>query len=319
MINYSIIIPHKNTPDLLQYCLDSIPVREDVQVIVVDDNSDTEKVDFEHFPQWKGNHYEYYLTKEGRGAGYARNVGLDYIKGKWVLFVDADDFLLPSVNRIFDEEKDTDADIVFYRPVAVRLVDRKTPSKRANYIEKLIDSYLGNGDEAPLRCGWESPISKFIKYDLIRSHGIRFDEIRYANDVLFMVSSGVLAKTILFRDKSFYCLTESENSLTSDFMKKPGELRIRTDAFFRAQNVVVKNGYSIDEKRALDYLRLLFSDDREAFIVNFNRMQKLGYKKTWMLQELFKDNSRMSCMKRSAYVFFVTIWRRQSAFEILNE
>ena len=49
MINYSIVIPHKNTPDLLQYCLDSIPVRDDVQVIVVDDNSDADKVDFEHF------------------------------------------------------------------------------------------------------------------------------------------------------------------------------------------------------------------------------------------------------------------------------
>lgn len=67
-IIYSILIPHKNTPDLLQYCLDSIPVRDDVQVIVVDDNSDADKVDFGHFPQWAGEHFEYYLTEEGRGA-----------------------------------------------------------------------------------------------------------------------------------------------------------------------------------------------------------------------------------------------------------
>lgn len=53
-INYSIIIPHKNTPDLLQYCLDSIPVRDNVLVIVVDDNSDTNKVDFNNFPKWRG-------------------------------------------------------------------------------------------------------------------------------------------------------------------------------------------------------------------------------------------------------------------------
>ena len=54
-INFSIIIPHKNSADLLQYCLDSIPNRDDVQVIVVDDNSDADKVDFDHFPKWKGN------------------------------------------------------------------------------------------------------------------------------------------------------------------------------------------------------------------------------------------------------------------------
>lgn len=314
MINYSIIIPHKNTPELLQYCLDSIPVRDDVQVIVVDDNSDTDKVDFEHFPQWKGDNYEYYLTKDGKGAGYARNVALEYVRGKWVLFVDADDFLLPSVGEIFNEEKDTIADIVFYRPQAVMLEDMKTPSKRVDFLNVLIDSYLAKGDEAPLRCGWESPVSKFINSDLIRNHGVRFDEIKYANDVLFMINSGVIAKTIMFRDKSFYCITESANSLASSFMKKPGELRIRTDAFFRAQEVVVKNGYPLNEKRAFDYLRLLFSDDREAFFVNFNRMLNMGFKKKVLIRELFKDNGRKSCMKRSAYVFFVTIWRRQSSF-----
>ena len=78
---FSIIIPHKDIQDLLQRCLDSIPLREDVEVIVVDDNSDPRKVDFEHFPRWKGKHYQYFQTKEGKGAGYARNVGLDHAQG----------------------------------------------------------------------------------------------------------------------------------------------------------------------------------------------------------------------------------------------
>lgn len=34
-INYSIIIPHYNIPDLLGRCLRSIPERRDIQVIVV--------------------------------------------------------------------------------------------------------------------------------------------------------------------------------------------------------------------------------------------------------------------------------------------
>ena len=315
MIYYSIIIPHKNTPDLLQYCLDSIPVRDDVQVIVVDDNSDADKVDFEHFPQWGGNHYEFYLTKEGKGAGYARNVGLEHVCGKWVLFVDADDFMLPTISGLFDEEKDTEADIVFFRPKAVMLEDRKTSSNRAHYIEVLIGSFLKNADETPLRCGWESPVSKFIKFDLIQNHRIRFDEIKYANDVLFMVSSGVLAKTIEYRDKPFYCITESGNSLASNYMKKPGEFRARTDAFFRSRKMVLENGYPIDEKRAFDYLKMLFADDREAFFVNFNRMREMGYSKKTLVREIFKGNNKTSRMKRSAYVFFVTIWRKRSAFK----
>ncbi len=45
-----------------------------------------------HFPRWKGQRYEYYLTKEGKGAGYARNIALDYALGEWLVFADADDF-----------------------------------------------------------------------------------------------------------------------------------------------------------------------------------------------------------------------------------
>ena len=45
MINYSIIISHKNIPDLLSRCLDSIPKREDIQIIVVDDNSEDQYLD----------------------------------------------------------------------------------------------------------------------------------------------------------------------------------------------------------------------------------------------------------------------------------
>ena len=43
MINYSFIIPHHNTPDLLQRLVDSIPQRDDIEIIVVDDNSDYDK------------------------------------------------------------------------------------------------------------------------------------------------------------------------------------------------------------------------------------------------------------------------------------
>lgn len=39
-INFSIVIPHKSIPELLVRCLNSVPQRGDIQVIVVDDYSD---------------------------------------------------------------------------------------------------------------------------------------------------------------------------------------------------------------------------------------------------------------------------------------
>ena len=306
MINYSIVIPHKNTPDLLQYCLDSIPVRDDVQVIVVDDNSDADKVEFEHFPQWNGANYECYLTKEGKGSGFAHNVGLEHAVGKWLLFVDADDFLLPVVDEIFDEEKDTEADMVYFRPKAVLLEDRSSFSKRADQYNAIIDRYSVSGDETELRCRYLSICGRLIRREMIMEKNIRFDEIRYSNDNLFAVKIGVGAGKIEVRDKELYCITESCHTLTSNFMKKPGELIIRTDAFFRAQMVLQEHAYPVDEKLSIYYLRLLFSENRKAFVLNFNRMRKMGYKKTWLIHVVFRENSRKARVKRSVYVFLAT-------------
>lgn len=102
MINYSIIIPHKNIPVLLQRCLSSIPRRNDIQVIVVDDNSDLQMVDFSSFPGLEDPFVEVVFTKEGKGAGYARNIGLDKVKGKWLLFIDADDYFYDGMSQSID-------------------------------------------------------------------------------------------------------------------------------------------------------------------------------------------------------------------------
>ena len=85
---------------MLLRCLGSIPIREDVQVIVADDNSDITEVDDVNLfslPE-KYPHVEFIWGKNenGRkGAGYARNLGLEKAKGKWLVFADADDFFNP--------------------------------------------------------------------------------------------------------------------------------------------------------------------------------------------------------------------------------
>ncbi len=308
MITYSIIIPHKNTPDLLQYCLDSIPVRDDVQVIVVDDNSDADKVDFDHFPQWKGEHYECYLTKEGKGAGYARNVGLKHVNGKWVLFVDADDFLLPSVNEIFDEEKDTDADMVFFRPKAVMLDAEDVPSKRADIYNAFIDGYLKTVEEVELRSQWFSPCSRFFRSSMIREKELVFEEIRYANDTVFAAMVGCEANKIAVRDKYYYTITESDNSLTSLYLSKQGELETRAEAFFRAQHILYEHHYPVNESFAFEMLRRLVTANRKVFVRCFKAMQKLcGYSRMELIKNLFATNRPMSRFKRSIYAFVVTV------------
>ena len=309
MINYSIIIPHKNSQELLAYCLATIPVRDDVQVIVVDDNSDASKVNFEHFPKWNGKHYEYYLTKEGKGAGYARNVGLEHAEGKWVLFVDADDYLLPIINDIFNLFVNSDADIIYFRPKAVMLKDRKSHSNRADAYNNLIDEYFATGDETRLRVRFFSPTCKFIKRNLVEENNIRFDEIKYSNDVLFAVKIGCAAKKVEVSEQTYYMITECNNSLRANYNKKNGELEIRGDAFFRASNIIIQNGYPFDKEEGYNYLQLLLIHNKKLFANYFQWTKRVFKQRTLeLLFEIFKNNKMKSKIKRMPYALYVLIF-----------
>lgn len=112
---YTIIIPHKNIPLLLQRCLDSIPLRQDIQVVIVDDNSSPAVVDFDNFPGSERKDTEIIHTSESKGAGYARNCGLAAAKGRWLLFADADDFFLPGFLDVLDTFALTDYDMIVFR------------------------------------------------------------------------------------------------------------------------------------------------------------------------------------------------------------
>ena len=89
---FTIIIPHKNIPRLLERLIKSIPMRDDLEIIVVDDYSDSNFVDFVNFPGKDRKNFLLLLNEGEKGAGHARNFALPYAKGKWVLFADSDDY-----------------------------------------------------------------------------------------------------------------------------------------------------------------------------------------------------------------------------------
>ena len=303
IFNFSIIIPHKNSADLLQYCLNSIPLRDDMQVIVVDDNSDSDKVDFDHFPKWDGGNYECYFTKEGKGAGYARNIGLEHAVGKWLVFVDADDFLAEDANRIFEENKDADADIVFLRHKAVMQEDHNINASRDNHYNELIDDYFQTFDEKKLRAWDYIPWAKFIRRSLVENYHIRFDETKYSNDCYFSAYSGIKAEKIIVRNNVFYIVTKSSNSLTSTFCMKPGELECRTAVIFRVVSLAKENKYPIDKEQTYIYLRNLISTNKELFVKYSRQLVGMGISKRELVRECFKTNKLSSRLRRSLYAY----------------
>ncbi|MBR3569002.1 MAG: glycosyltransferase family 2 protein [Bacteroidales bacterium] len=209
-ILYSIIIPHKNIPDLLQRCLDSIPRRDDVQIIVVDDNSDSEIVDFKNFPGINDPYVEIYFTKKGKGAGYARNVGLEHAKGKWVLFADADDWFLKNISKTMNKYAHSGYDMLVFRTKRVDHIGNDVD----NYFDVFFDEAIRKKNYEPIKYKYASVCGKFVKRQIITQNKIRFQEVKYANDVMFSLKTSIVANQIKILEDQIYCVFESENSLT---------------------------------------------------------------------------------------------------------
>lgn len=218
---FSIIIPHYNSPDLLMRCLDSIPVREDIQVIVVDDCSPNSDNYIEKYPQLSRPYVEYYKTSQGGSAGRARNTGLNYAKGKWLIFADADDYFYPNAFDIIDNKLDgNDYDIVYFYCDSRDGETNELIEDRVPMIKRGIDTK--NWDI--LRYESYVPWGKIINHDVVCKNKLKFDEVEVCNDIMFATRLGYVSRKIDVIDQALYCCTWTKNSLVS----APSISRIRT-------------------------------------------------------------------------------------------
>jgi glycosyltransferase involved in cell wall biosynthesis len=88
MKTLTVIIPIYNEEAFLKRCLDSIPIRDDVEVICIDDGStDGSRAILKSY----GDRFKVILHKENRGVSAARNEGINYASGKYLTFLDSDD------------------------------------------------------------------------------------------------------------------------------------------------------------------------------------------------------------------------------------
>lgn len=247
-IVFSIIIPHYNSLDSLPRLLNSIPDREDIEVIVVDNSPQKISVlDVESMKPFK-----LLFSSNSRFAGGARNVGIDAAQGDWLIFADADDYFTPEAFDIFSSYANTDNDLVYFKVKSV-YDDSLLPSNRDEMWCKIVDNYNnGISDEISTRLSYLVPWGKMVRRELVISNDIWFDEVIAANDVMFSTKVGVKAKKFTVNSGYVYVVTTRAGSLANrrdfDVIKSRYLVAIR-------RNIYVKeNGYKNRQGSIMIYL-----------------------------------------------------------------
>jgi glycosyltransferase involved in cell wall biosynthesis len=114
---FTIIICYKDTERYIQTTLDSLyrqtcGFRESVQVIMVNDGSEDSSKDIVELNKKYYSDNIFSVDSDGNGVAAAKNTGLKYAKGKYVNFLDSDDYLsndaLQKVLSFFDKHEEID-------------------------------------------------------------------------------------------------------------------------------------------------------------------------------------------------------------------
>lgn len=207
MIKLSIIIPVYNAEKYLEQCLTSIynEYNDAIEVILIDDGStDGSSRIYNNFRDKNLKIYK----NTNHGVSYSRNYALTKAKGKYIMFIDADDYLkekwFDKIHSYLDSQKDL---IIFSKNTPIEM-NRVT----------LLQYIIGNNSNHVCIAG---PYSKLYRKQFLIDNNITFNEkIINGEDMLFNTKCCLTASEYEICNTSIYMYRINYGSATKSFNKK---------------------------------------------------------------------------------------------------
>lgn len=222
MEKISVIIPVYNAEKVVKKCLNSIinQYYKNIEIIIVNDGSNDNTLSI--IKSLKDKRIKV-INKQNGGVSSARNVGINNSTGKYIVFVDADDYLPKNAISTLYDKLNKDIDFVignYYIPQYSRKGTTKQQiiSKSERIQCKIFNkNYPDNVDDmGNPRTVW----GKLYKLDIIKNNGILFDEkVKLFEDGIFNLEyCKYIKKASLISDIVYYYNIE-ENSAVHKFYK----------------------------------------------------------------------------------------------------
>lgn len=111
----SVIVPIYNVEQYIKFCVDSILAQtfKDFEVILVDDASPDNSYALCQKLYSENDKVKFVRHEKNQGLGAARNTGIKHALGKYVTFVDSDDFILPdALEKFYNAAEKSNAEVV---------------------------------------------------------------------------------------------------------------------------------------------------------------------------------------------------------------
>lgn len=114
-VKATIFIPIYNQEDLIIRALESLPVRDDIEILIIDDCSTDNTLQI--VTEYKINHPQQYINiihnEENKGLGYVKNIAYTKAEGEYIGELDSDDYVYTDkFNEVINQLDGSD--IVYY-------------------------------------------------------------------------------------------------------------------------------------------------------------------------------------------------------------
>lgn len=192
MTDISIIVPIYNAEKYLNKCIKSLinQTKENLEFILINDGStDTSE---EIIKSYQDTRIKYFKNKN-QGIGKTRNFGIKKSTGKYIMFLDSDDFLATNAcEELFKKAEQDKLDLVinnFYR------VEEETSKQEEVIISKFKNTTLKENKELLLEINL-APWNKLYKSELLKNNKIKFVEDLKYEDAPFVIEAIDKAKRI---------------------------------------------------------------------------------------------------------------------------
>lgn len=220
MIKVSVIVPVYNEERYLLKCINSIcnQTLKEIEIICVDDGSTDGSLQILHDLAEKDSRIQV-LTQKNQFAGVARNHGMDHATGKYLSFLDADDYFEPDMlEKMYDKAEEGSCEVVICRYAKYCEDSKKTEIPDWKFIDSFfIQKGVFSGDKLKsagifqITNGWAW--DKLFRTDYVRECGYIFPEFRSSEDGFFVYMLVTRARRIAYMDDIL--LTHRVNQMNS--------------------------------------------------------------------------------------------------------
>ncbi|MGL4656708.1 MAG: glycosyltransferase [Sarcina sp.] len=247
----SIIIPVYNVEKYLKKCIDSINLEvEDTEILLINDGATDSSRDICAEYEKKYENIKL-IDKVNGGLSSARNEGIKHAKGKYLMFIDSDDYLIEdSIKNILPILKDSDKDVFlsdYYEVIDEDIQGEiKFNIKEKNNIREIQQEFF-TSDE----CIWG--VWKFIvRNEFLKENNIIFKHGYLHEDVDFTTRIMLNVKSFEYLPMKWYCYRIARVGSIMNSRKIKSTIHT-------AEIVVDLNQYMIDSKYPEDLYDLVIS------------------------------------------------------------